>query len=71
MTLRQRRWQALRNIERDLADSDPDLDRLFCCFNRQALGGKMPSTEKIRESPAPAKATLEAYPAMSPIFPKA
>ena len=48
MTLRQRRWQALRNIERDLADSDPDLDRLFCCFNRQARGGKMPSTEKIR-----------------------
>lgn len=45
-------WRrALRDIERDLADSDPPLDELFFSFAQQARGEKMPRTEKIRTKP--------------------
>jgi hypothetical protein len=51
MSRRPGRRRALRDIARDLADSDPFLDDLFCSFNERASGGKMPSTEKIRTGP--------------------
>lgn len=39
---------ALRQMERDLAASDPRLDELFLDFARQAGQGTMPPAEKIR-----------------------
>jgi hypothetical protein len=51
MSLRLGRRRALRDIARDLADSDPRLDELFFSFTQLASGGKMPRTEKIRTRP--------------------
>jgi hypothetical protein len=51
MSRRPGRRRALRDIARDLADSDPFLDDLFCSFNERASGGKMPRTEKMRTGP--------------------
>jgi hypothetical protein len=48
MNLRLTRRRALREIERDLADSDPRLDELFLLFTGMARGAKMPGAEKIR-----------------------
>jgi hypothetical protein len=45
------RQRALREIARDLADSDPCLDALFLCFNEQVSGEKMPQVEKVRSLP--------------------
>jgi hypothetical protein len=45
------RQRALRDIERDLADSDPRLDELFSSFIQLASGGKMPRAEKIGTRP--------------------
>jgi hypothetical protein len=45
MSLRLGRRRALRDIARDLADSDPRLDELFLSFNQLASGGKMPRAE--------------------------
>lgn len=43
--------QALRQMERDLAISDPRLNELFLDFARQAGRGTMPPAEKIRTLP--------------------
>jgi hypothetical protein len=51
MSLRLGRRRALRDIARDLADSDPRLDELFFSFTQLASGGKMPRVEKIRTRP--------------------
>ena len=51
MNLRLTRRRALREIERDLAASDPRLDELFLSFTRQARGEKIPGAEKIRTMP--------------------
>jgi hypothetical protein len=51
MSLRRGRQSPLRDITRDLADSDPRLEVLFCSFNLQFSGAKMPRTEKIRTGP--------------------
>jgi hypothetical protein len=51
MIRRQFRRRALRDIGRDLADSDPRLGELFLYFNECASGGKIPCTEKIRARP--------------------
>lgn len=40
--------QALRRLERDLADSDPQLNELFLLFAQQAGPGAIPRAEKIR-----------------------
>jgi hypothetical protein len=48
MNLRLGRRRALRDIARELADSDPRLDELFFSFSKLASGGKMPRAEKIR-----------------------
>jgi hypothetical protein len=48
MSQRLGRQRVLRDIARDLADSDPRLDELFLSFNQRASGGKMPRAEKIR-----------------------
>ena len=51
MSLRLGWRRALRDIARDLADSDPRLDELFFSFSQLASGGKMPRAEKIRTRP--------------------
>jgi hypothetical protein len=51
MTLYLGRRRALRDIARDLADSDPRLGELFFSFAQLAGGGKMPGAEKIRARP--------------------
>jgi hypothetical protein len=51
MNLRLTRRRALREIERDLADSDPRLDELFLLFTRLASGARIPGAEKIRTMP--------------------
>ena len=51
MTLRLGPWRTLRNIERDLADSDSGLDELFCSFTEMVGDELMPSTEKITTRP--------------------
>jgi hypothetical protein len=51
MRLRLGRRRALRDIARDLADSDPRLDELFFSFTQLASGGKTPRAEKIRSTP--------------------
>ena len=51
MSLRLGRRRALRDIARDLADSDPRLDELFFSFSQLASGGKTPRAEKIRSTP--------------------
>jgi hypothetical protein len=51
MIRRQFRRRALRDIGRELADSDPRLAELFLCFNERASGGKIPCTEMIRARP--------------------
>ena len=51
MSLRLGRRRALRDIARDLADSDPRLDELFFSFAQLAGGGKMSRAEKIRTRP--------------------
>ena len=43
--------RALREFERDLADSDPCLNELFSSFTLQGRGQKMPGVEKIRARP--------------------
>ncbi len=48
MSLHLGRRRVLRDIARDLADSDPHLDELFFSFAQLARGGKMPRAEKIR-----------------------
>jgi len=48
INLRLTRRRALREIERDLADSDPRLDDLFLLFTGMTRGAKIPGTEKIR-----------------------
>ena len=48
MNMRLSRRRALREIERDLANSDPRLDELFRLFTGMARGAKIPSVEKIR-----------------------
>jgi hypothetical protein len=48
MIQRLSRQRALRDIARDLADSDPCLDRLFLCFNEHVSGEEMPRREKVR-----------------------
>jgi hypothetical protein len=48
---RQFRRRALRDIGRELADSDPRLGELFVYFNERTSGGKIPCTEKIRPRP--------------------
>jgi hypothetical protein len=45
------RQRDLRDIERDLADSDPHLDELFFSFAQLVRGEKMPRTERIRTRP--------------------
>ncbi len=51
MSLHLGRRRVLRDIARDLADSDPRLDELFFSFAQLARGGKMPRAEKIRIRP--------------------
>jgi hypothetical protein len=51
MIRRQFGRRALRDIGRDLADSDPRLGELFRYFNERTSGGKIPCTEKIRARP--------------------
>ena len=51
MSQRLGRQRALRDIARDLADSDPRLDELFFSVTQLAGGGKMPRAEKIRTRP--------------------
>jgi hypothetical protein len=51
MNLRLSRRRALRDIERDLAGSDPGLDELFFLFGGLARGAKIPGAEKIRTMP--------------------
>jgi hypothetical protein len=51
MSRRRGRQRALRDIARDLADSDPCLDELFFSFNERASGEKMPRAERIRTGP--------------------
>jgi hypothetical protein len=51
MIRRQFGRRALRDIGRDLADSDPRLGELFRYFNERTCGGKIPCTEKIRARP--------------------
>jgi len=48
---RQFRRRALRDIGRELADSDPRLGELFVYFNERASGAKIPCTEQIRARP--------------------
>jgi hypothetical protein len=48
MSLRRGQRRALRGIERDLARSDPDLDRLFFSFGGLARTQEIPAAEKIR-----------------------
>jgi hypothetical protein len=48
MSLRRDQRRALRGIERDLARSDPDLDRLFFSFGALARTQEIPAAEKIR-----------------------
>ena len=43
--------RALREIERNLAESDSSLDALFFSFTQRARGEKMPALEKIRRKP--------------------
>jgi hypothetical protein len=51
MSLYLGRRRALRNIERHLADSDRNLDELFCSFSELVRDELMPRTEKIRAGP--------------------
>ena len=51
MNPRLTRRRVLREIERDLAASDPRLDELFFLFTGLARPGKMPAAEKIRTAP--------------------
>lgn len=51
MNLRLTRRRALREIERDPANSDPRLDDLFLLFTGLARGAKMPAAEKIKTTP--------------------
>ncbi len=47
MSRRRSPSRALRDIERDLADSDPGLDAFFLSFTRRTWGREMPQTETI------------------------
>ena len=58
--LRAGRWRALRQIERDLADSNPGLEALFFSFTQQAQSQKMPRVEKVRSKPLRLLARLRA-----------
>ena len=51
MSLRRGQSQALRGIERDLADSDPRLNAYFLSFAAHAGRPLMPRVEKIRARP--------------------
>jgi len=51
MKRRARQWQALRQIERDLADWYPGLDALFFAFTQQVQRQQMPRVEKVRTKP--------------------
>ncbi len=51
MSLRRGQVRALRGIERDLADSDPDLDAFFLSFASQAGRPVMPRVETIGAGP--------------------
>ena len=51
MSLRRSQLRALRGIERDLADSEPDLDALFGSFAPQGGRSKAPRMEKIGVRP--------------------
>jgi hypothetical protein len=48
MSLRRGQRRALRGIERDLARSDPDLDRLFLSFAGLTSTQEIPAAEKMR-----------------------
>jgi len=43
--------QALRDIERELARSDPRLSELFSSFTERARGQRRPRAEQIRTGP--------------------
>jgi hypothetical protein len=45
------RRRALREIEQNLAASDPHLNELLLWFTAQARGEKIPATEKVRRWP--------------------
>jgi hypothetical protein len=51
VSLRPSQLRALRGIERDLADSEPDLDALFGSFATQGGRSKAPRAEKIGARP--------------------
>ena len=51
MSHRLGRQRALRDIARELADSDPRLDDLFFSFNLHVSGEEMPPAEKIKTGP--------------------
>jgi Protein of unknown function (DUF3040) len=51
VNLRRRQQRTLRGIERDLADSDPDLDALFLAFARHVARREVPQVEKMSHWP--------------------
>lgn len=48
------RRRVLRRIERCLAQSDPQLEKLFWIFTRLAGGEQLPRTERVAVVPVPA-----------------
>ena len=52
MSLSRRRLRTLREIEQDLAISDPGLDRFFLSFTLRAGGREMPRAERLKPWPS-------------------
>ena len=51
MNLRLRHRRSLRTIERNLADSDPSLTKLFATFTDRARGEEKGRAEKVKTRP--------------------
>jgi hypothetical protein len=51
VSLRRGKLRALRGIDHELADSDPDLDALFQWFTSQAGRHEMPRAENVGARP--------------------
>jgi hypothetical protein len=51
VNLRRRQQRSLRDIERELAHSEPDLDALFLSFARHVARREVPQLEKMSHWP--------------------
>jgi hypothetical protein len=51
VSARRRRLRILRDLEQDIADSEPGLYAFFLSFNRRGFGREMPVTERVSAGP--------------------